>query len=53
MEFVQHIQLIILPEKLSQNKAEEKNKKKPRICKKCPAFIDSFVGVWAFRPIFF
>jgi hypothetical protein len=36
MEFVQHIQVIILPEYLSQNKAEEENDKKPRICKKFP-----------------
>jgi hypothetical protein len=37
MELVQHIQAIILPENLSQNKAEEENEKKPRICKKFPA----------------
>jgi hypothetical protein len=38
MGFVQHIQLIILPENLSQNKAEEENEKKiARICKKFPA----------------
>jgi hypothetical protein len=38
MSFVQHIQVIILPENLSQNKFEEENeKKKPRIFKKCPA----------------
>jgi hypothetical protein len=29
--------VIILPENLSQNKAEEENEKKPRICKKFPA----------------
>jgi hypothetical protein len=28
MEFVQHIQVIILPENLSQNKTGEENKKK-------------------------
>jgi hypothetical protein len=28
MEFVQHIQVIILPENLSQNKAAEENEKK-------------------------
>jgi hypothetical protein len=28
MRFVQHIQVIILPLKLSQNKAEEENEKK-------------------------
>jgi hypothetical protein len=37
MGFVQHTQLIILPENLSQNKAEEENEKNPRICKKFPA----------------
>jgi hypothetical protein len=37
MWFVQHIQVIILPENLSQNKAEEENEKKPRIYKKLPA----------------
>jgi hypothetical protein len=37
MRFVQHIQAIILPENLSQNKAEEENEKIPRICKKIPA----------------
>jgi hypothetical protein len=37
MRFVQHIQGIILPENLCQNKAEEENEKKPRICKKFPA----------------
>jgi hypothetical protein len=35
--FVQHIQVIILPENLSQNKSEEENEKKPRIFKKFPA----------------
>jgi hypothetical protein len=38
MGFVQHIQVIILLENLSQNKTEEENEKKPRICKKLPAF---------------
>jgi hypothetical protein len=38
MGFVQHIQVIILQENLSQNKAEEENEKKTRICKKIPAF---------------
>jgi hypothetical protein len=37
MGFVQYIQVIILPENLSQNKVEEENEKKPRICKKFPA----------------
>jgi hypothetical protein len=37
MSFVQHIQVIILPENLSQNKSEEKNEKKPRIRQKFPA----------------
>jgi hypothetical protein len=38
MGFFQHIKAIILPENLSQNKAEEENRKqKPRICKKFPA----------------
>jgi hypothetical protein len=38
MGFVQHIQVIILPENLCQNKAEEENlKKKSRVCKKFPA----------------
>jgi hypothetical protein len=37
MGFVQHIQVIILPENLSLNKAEEQNEKKPRIFKKIPA----------------
>jgi hypothetical protein len=38
MGFVQHIQVKILPENFSQNKAEEENeKKKLRICKKFPA----------------
>jgi hypothetical protein len=37
MGFVQHIKLIICPENLSQNKAEEENEKKTRICKRFPA----------------
>jgi hypothetical protein len=37
MGFVQHIQLIILPENLSQKKTEEEKEKKPRICQKFPA----------------
>jgi hypothetical protein len=38
MGFVKHIQVKVLPENLSQNKAEEeKKKKKPRIFKKRPA----------------
>jgi hypothetical protein len=35
MSFVQHIQVIIFPENLSQNKAEEE--KEPRSNKKFPA----------------
>jgi hypothetical protein len=35
--FVQHIKAIIMPENFSQNKAEEENEKKSRICKKFPA----------------
>jgi hypothetical protein len=33
MGFVQHIQLIILPENLSQNKAQEENEKNQGITK--------------------
>jgi hypothetical protein len=38
MGFGQHIQVIILPVNLSQNKVEEENEKKPRIYKKFTAF---------------
>jgi hypothetical protein len=38
MGFVQHIQAIILPENLSQNKTEEENEKKTKdLQKKIPA----------------
>jgi uncharacterized membrane protein len=53
MRFVQHIQVIILPLKLSQNKAEEENEKKTKNLQKLSCFVVSFVGVWAFRPILF
>jgi hypothetical protein len=36
MGLVQQIQVNIFSENLSQNKAEEENEKKPRICKKFP-----------------
>jgi hypothetical protein len=52
MGFVQPIQVKILPENLSQNKAEEENKKKTKDLQKMSCFVDSFVGVWDFRPIF-
>jgi hypothetical protein len=53
MRFVQHIQGIILPENLCQNKAEEENEKKTKDLQKISCFVDLFVGVSAFRPIFF
>jgi hypothetical protein len=53
MGFVQHIQAIILPENLNQNKAEEENEKKTKDLQKISSFVDSFVGVWAFQTIFF
>jgi hypothetical protein len=53
MGFVQHLQVIILPENSSQNKAEEENEKKTKDLQKISCFVDSFIGVWAFRPIFF
>jgi hypothetical protein len=36
MGFVLHIKAIILPENVSQNKVEEENEKKTRICKTFP-----------------
>jgi hypothetical protein len=52
MGFFEHIQVIILPESLSQNKAEEENEKKQGF-QNISSFVESFVGVWAFKPIFF
>jgi hypothetical protein len=37
MGLVQQIQVNIFPENVSQNKTEEENEKKPRICKTIPA----------------
>jgi hypothetical protein len=53
MGFLQHIQVKILPENLSQNKAEEENEKKTKDLREISCYVDSFTGVWAFRPIFF
>jgi hypothetical protein len=53
MGFAQHIKVIVLPKNLSQNKAEEENEKKTKDLQKNSSFVDSFVGVWALRPIFF
>jgi hypothetical protein len=53
MSFLQHIQAITLPENFSQNKSEEENEKKTNDLQKNSCSVDSFVGVWAFRPIFF
>jgi hypothetical protein len=52
MGFVQHIQVKILPENLSQNKAEVENEEKTNNFKKNSCFVDSFVGVWTLIPIF-
>jgi hypothetical protein len=41
MRFVQHIQVIILLENLSQNKAEEENEKKTKALQKISCFVDS------------
>jgi hypothetical protein len=49
MGLVQHIQVIILPENLSQNKAEEENEKKTKDLQNISCFVDSFVEVWDFR----
>jgi hypothetical protein len=43
----QHTQVIIFPENLSQNKAEEENEKKTKDLLKISSSVDSFVGVWA------
>jgi hypothetical protein len=42
---VQHIQVIILPENLSQNIADEENEKKTKDLQKISCFVDSFVRV--------
>jgi hypothetical protein len=42
-----------LPENLNQIKAEEENEKINQGLAKNTCFLDSFVGVWAFRPFFF
>jgi hypothetical protein len=53
MGLVLNIQVIILPENLSQNKPEEENEKNTKDLQKISCLVDPFVGVWAFRPIFF
>jgi hypothetical protein len=51
--FVQQIPVIIYPENLSQNKAEEENEKKTKDLQKISCFLNLFFGFWAFRQIFF
>jgi hypothetical protein len=53
MEFVHHIPVIILPENLSQNKAEEENEKKNKELQKRSSFVDSFVGVYGLLDQFY
>jgi hypothetical protein len=45
MGFVHYIQVIVLPENLSQNKAKEETEKKTKDLQKISCFVDAFVGV--------
>jgi hypothetical protein len=40
--------VIIFPENLSQNKAKEKNEKKPRICNQFPALESGLLDQFSF-----
>jgi hypothetical protein len=53
MGFVQHIKAIILPENIVGIKLRKKIENKNQGFAKNSCFVDSFVGVWALRPIFF